>query len=343
MIKSKRCVLTAPFLLLIASIIFPNPSPLLQHSRSRSSIFTRASRTFNEFSKMFAADKARVRVAPLGRRISVLSGEGPNPAWEEESVHADFPPRQSQDGEAARPQTYKVAAPVQQGEDPFEVAPPRPALRLTTVAKLKRRVHAKASPLGGPKTPPPEEGPVYFNDEERALREEIERNPKNASAHCELGKLLWEQCGRIHKAEASFRNAIKINHNSVLARVELGKLLYKRGREGDAELQFREAIRIDPVRAGKLMQDTPKPKKEVTPETEESGEDKKRSPFNLRKQEEENRYDRSVPFVKLGGDSPEEETFEPKSTTLRPLADVLKDIYPEGKAGCSSPSPPSSA
>lgn len=81
---------------------------------------------------------------------------------------------------------------------------------------------------------------------EKALREALSVNPRNAEAADTLGDLLFRQ-GRLDEAEACFRNNAALHPDSARAHSNLGAaLLARAGKTEDAVACFERATRIDP-------------------------------------------------------------------------------------------------
>jgi len=77
------------------------------------------------------------------------------------------------------------------------------------------------------------------------LKDVIDHNPDDATAHSNLGVLLYD-LKRYDEAEKEYREAIRSNSDHASAHSNLGLLLYDLKRCDEAEKEYREAIRADP-------------------------------------------------------------------------------------------------
>lgn len=80
---------------------------------------------------------------------------------------------------------------------------------------------------------------------EASYREAIALDPKNASACCELGSLLWSR-GHLGEAETFLRRAIMLRPDFAEAHNNLGNVLGDRGADEAAEAAFRKALALKP-------------------------------------------------------------------------------------------------
>ena len=67
--------------------------------------------------------------------------------------------------------------------------------------------------------------------------------PDQPRIHYNLGVVLAGQ-GRLGEAEGEFRKAIRLNPAYLQARYELGEMLDSSGKSGEADEQYREIIRL---------------------------------------------------------------------------------------------------
>jgi tetratricopeptide (TPR) repeat protein len=77
------------------------------------------------------------------------------------------------------------------------------------------------------------------------LKDVIDHNPDYATAHYNIGVLLYD-LKRYGEAEEAYREAIRADPNDVTSHSNLGFLLYDLKRYDEAEESYREAIRADP-------------------------------------------------------------------------------------------------
>ena len=83
------------------------------------------------------------------------------------------------------------------------------------------------------------------DEELEQLKEAIARKPDYATAHSNLGVLLYD-LKRYDEAEKEYREAIRVDPDYATAHSNLGVLLYDLKRYDEAENEYREAIRVDP-------------------------------------------------------------------------------------------------
>jgi len=94
----------------------------------------------------------------------------------------------------------------------------------------------------------------FGGDTEKAIKslemsirtlDELGNKEELAGAHNKLGNLL-KTLGRKADAEVEYRDALRINPDFAKAHNNLGNLLGNMGRKADAEAEYREALRINP-------------------------------------------------------------------------------------------------
>src|SRR5207248_3925617 len=73
----------------------------------------------------------------------------------------------------------------------------------------------------------------------------LQVNPNNAQAHCNLGKALSLQ-NQFAPAEAQFRTALQLKPNDADIRKSFASALIERGKNEEALVHLREAVRLDP-------------------------------------------------------------------------------------------------
>jgi tetratricopeptide (TPR) repeat protein len=79
----------------------------------------------------------------------------------------------------------------------------------------------------------------------REYRQAIHLDPKDATAHCNLGLALYNQ-GRLDDAIREYRTALALDPRYATAHCNLGLALYNKGRLDDAIREYRAAIDLDP-------------------------------------------------------------------------------------------------
>ncbi len=84
-----------------------------------------------------------------------------------------------------------------------------------------------------------------YDEAEKEYREAIRVDPDDASAHSNFGVLL-KYLKRYDEAEKEYREAIRVDPDYATAHSNLGVLLYDLKRYDEAENEYREAIRVDP-------------------------------------------------------------------------------------------------
>ncbi len=84
-----------------------------------------------------------------------------------------------------------------------------------------------------------------YDEAIRYLRSSLELRPDLLAAHFSLG-YVFEQTGRLDKAEEAYRQVIRVKPENTRAHLNLGNVLETRGRYAEAEQAYREALRLDP-------------------------------------------------------------------------------------------------
>lgn len=83
------------------------------------------------------------------------------------------------------------------------------------------------------------------SDAEARLREAIEVDTDNISAHINLGNLLRDR-DQLQDAELEYRKALALNPDESSAHYDLALLLQETGRPAEAETELRNYIRLEP-------------------------------------------------------------------------------------------------
>ena len=84
-----------------------------------------------------------------------------------------------------------------------------------------------------------------WSEADARLREAIELDAGNVSAHVNFGNLLSDR-GQPKEAEQEYRKALDLNPDESNAHYDLGLLLLESGRTAEAEGEFRNYIRLQP-------------------------------------------------------------------------------------------------
>ncbi len=84
------------------------------------------------------------------------------------------------------------------------------------------------------------------NEAESSLNRLLRVNPNHAQAHSNLGWLLMRHYGKTEEAARHFEIALQFNPALWQAHLNLGDLLQKSGKPKEAEIHYREALRIVP-------------------------------------------------------------------------------------------------
>jgi tetratricopeptide (TPR) repeat protein len=111
-------------------------------------------------------------------------------------------------------------------------------------AELAFLLECVAQAEGEEKQPPPGK-PEDLDTAIKKYRQEIERDPRNAQAHNNLGIALRAK-GELDAALQSFRRAIQLEPNFSQAHLNLGTVLQAKGEVLVAIQSFRRAIQLDP-------------------------------------------------------------------------------------------------
>jgi cytochrome c-type biogenesis protein CcmH/NrfG len=104
-------------------------------------------------------------------------------------------------------------------------------------------------------------------DEEEELRDRIEEDPEDYSAHAQLAVLLGNT-GRVEEAIPHYEQALQDDPDNVSLRLSFARMLEQRGFDLDAEVQFERVLEADEdnVEAmymlGELMQRSQPPRNE---------------------------------------------------------------------------------
>lgn len=120
---------------------------------------------------------------------------------------------------------------------------------LVALALAGAAATSTAAQVGGaPDTAPaasPEQG---LESTERRLRAALRLNPEEPSFHASLGEILRRQ-GRLAESVESHQAAVRLAPDSSVYRSQLAGALLEAGDWDRAEIQYRQAIRLDSTRA----------------------------------------------------------------------------------------------